>query len=76
MVEMTGTDEPRLNAQRQYIAIRGKLGRKPSSADFFRESGISKGRLELLYGRNAYSRLVIECGDQPTKFGSSKRFRL
>jgi len=65
-------EEEKLNAHRQYKAIRDKLGRKPSSADFLRESGFTRNRLGLIYGRNAYSRLVTECGDQPTAFGRPK----
>jgi Holliday junction resolvase len=65
-------DEPKRNAQQQYKAIRNKLGRKPSLSDFSRESGISKGRLELIYGRNAYSKLVTDCGDLPEEFGKPK----
>lgn len=65
-------EEPKLNIQQQYKAIRDKLGRKPSSSEFYRESGTSKGRLELVYGRNAYSKLVTDSGDQPEEFSKPK----
>jgi hypothetical protein len=68
----TDTLEPKLNAQQQYKALREKLGRKPSLSEFYRESGISKGHLELIYGRAAYRKLVTECGDQPGEFGKPK----
>jgi hypothetical protein len=68
----TDTLGPKINAQQQYKTLREKLGRKPSSSEFYGESGISKGRLELIYGRTAYRKLVIECGDQPEEFGTPK----
>jgi hypothetical protein len=61
-------EESKLKAQQQYKALREKLGRKPSSSEFYRESGVSDNRLKLIYGGKAYNKLVIECGDQPEEF--------
>ena len=62
------SEEPKLKAQQQYKALRDKLGRKPSTSEFYRESGISDKRLEQIYGGKAYRKLVTECGDQPSDF--------
>lgn len=68
----TDAEEPKLHAQRQYKEVRKKLGKKPSLTEFCRESGITKGQLELIYGSTAFSKLVTECGDLPTAFGKPK----
>lgn len=56
----------------KYQQIKLKLGKQPSSVDFYRESGISQNQLKKIYPRGGYSNLVIECNDSPNTFSTEK----
>lgn len=55
-----------------YKKLKASLGHPPSSAEFTKETGIRGRHLESFFGSDAYSKLVIECGDTPNKFFSQK----
>ena len=56
----------------EYKKLKTHLGKPPSAAKFYSETGISQHYMEKVYGSNAYSKLVIECGDTPNNFSSQK----
>lgn len=56
----------------EYQNLKIKLGKSPSSTEFYKFTKVSKRKLSLTFGRNAYSTLVLECGDNPNRFSSKK----
>lgn len=56
----------------EYKKIREHLGHSPSSKEFLGGTGISKRSLENVFGSNAFSKLVNECGDTAKTFFNPK----
>ncbi len=56
----------------KYKILKKYLGRQPSATIFFAETGLRNRHLEKFFGSDCYSKLVIECGDIPNKFGVPK----
>lgn len=56
----------------EYTKLKDHLGKSPSSRTFEKETGIRLKLLEKFFGRNSWTKLVIECGDIPNKFSTSK----
>jgi hypothetical protein len=56
----------------EYKRIKKALGRQPGVNLFLAESKVSKRMLEKVFGRNAFSSLVRECGDIPNTFSKEK----
>jgi hypothetical protein len=56
----------------EYKKLKDHLGEPPSSRKFQNETGISLSLLQKFFGRNSWSKLVIECGDNPNQFSTSK----
>ena len=52
----------------EYLKLKEHLGHQPSFPTFFSETKIGKRIIEKIFGSDAYSKLVIECGDTPNKF--------
>jgi hypothetical protein len=53
---------------REYKSLKQHLGAVPSNKKFRDETGISQRALIHAFGGNAFSKLVIECGDVPNNF--------
>ncbi|RJQ51493.1 MAG: hypothetical protein C4526_09815 [Nitrospiraceae bacterium] len=51
-----------------YIQLREKLGKQPSITVFCKAFNIDKRKVDKCFGRNAFSKLAIECGDTPNIF--------
>lgn len=56
----------------EYKKLKDHLGNSPSSTLFHKETGIHNRHLEKIFGSNAYSKLVTECGDIPKEFFKQK----
>ncbi|TCC96793.1 hypothetical protein [Pedobacter psychroterrae] len=56
----------------EYKRLKEYLGKSPSSRKFYAETGLSLRMLEKLYGSNAFSKLVNECGDVANNFSTDK----
>ena len=56
----------------EYKKLKSHFGEPPSSRIFQKETGIQLKLLEKFFGRNSWSKLVIECGDIPNNFSTSK----
>lgn len=52
---------------RKYIAYKDKHHIRPKRDDFLKFAGISERQLISLYGRDAYTKLQKECGDEANK---------
>src|SRR5579862_5201811 len=55
----------------KYQACRDHFGASPRYRDFLKFAEINRRQLQRTYGRDAYSKLQIECGDEPNRFGAS-----
>lgn len=56
----------------EYKKLRNHLGKSPSSRKFYSETGLTLRQLEKLYGSNAFSKLVQDCGDIANNFSTDK----
>jgi hypothetical protein len=56
----------------EYKKLRDYFGKSPSSRKFYTETGLSLRQLEKIYGSNAFSKLVHECGDVANNFSTDK----
>ena len=56
----------------KYKSLRDYIGKAPSSRIFEKETGIQLKLLEKFYGSNSWAKLVVECGDKPNDFSTSK----
>ncbi|MFM7023134.1 MAG: GIY-YIG nuclease family protein [Flavobacteriales bacterium] len=56
----------------KYKDLKQRLGKQPSSQEFYQETEIPAHQLKKIYPRDAYSSLVEECGDTPQSFASEK----
>lgn len=52
----------------EYHRVKQKLQHKPSQTEYLNLSQITRYDLKVLYGVNAYSKLVKDAGDQPEIF--------
>jgi len=57
---------------KEYQDLKINLGHAPSAKEFSFETGISYKILGRVFGSNAYSKLVTECGDTPNVFNIQK----
>lgn len=55
-----------------YIKIKEHLGHQPTSTEFYIEAEMNQNKLEGFFGSNAFTKLVVECGDIPNRFGREK----
>lgn len=55
-----------------YFQLRDKLGRKPSSPDFYKTYNIHSRSLGTVFGSNPFTKLTRECGDIPNIFRKPK----
>lgn len=56
----------------EYNELKNHLGKTPSSRTFYSETGISRRKIEAIFGSNAYTKLVNEAGDTPNVFSTEK----
>jgi hypothetical protein len=56
----------------EYIKLKDHLGMQPSSRKFQKETGIQLTLLHKFFGRNSWSKLVKECGDNPNSFSTAR----
>jgi hypothetical protein len=56
----------------EYNNLKKHLGKIPSSRIFYSESGISRRKLEAVFGSSAFTKLVAEAGDNPNVFSTEK----
>lgn len=56
----------------EYKKLKDHLGKAPSSRTFESETGIQLKLLEKYFGRNSWTKLVVECGDIPNSFSTVK----
>lgn len=56
----------------EYEKLKEHLGKSPSSRVFEKETGTQLKLLEKFFGRNSWTKLVIECGDVPNDFSTTK----
>mgnify|MGYP001607562168 CR=1 FL=1 len=52
----------------EYKNLKDKLGHSPSFKEFSDNTGIRIRKLNNVFGSSSYSKLVMECGDEPRKF--------
>ncbi len=57
---------------KRFKELKNSLGVVPSQRQFLAETGISDRALKSAYGSKAYSKLVIDCGEQPNSFNTDK----
>jgi hypothetical protein len=55
-----------------YRLLKTQLGKSPSFIEFSNETKIHRRHLERVFGSQAYSKLVAECGDVPNNFSQQK----
>ena len=56
----------------EYNKLKEHLGKSPSSRSFYSETGISRRKLEAIFGGSAFTKLVKEAGDKPNVFSTEK----
>lgn len=56
----------------EYKKLKEHLEKAPSSRVFEQETGIQLKLLEKFFGRNSWTKLVVECGDTPNTFSTAK----
>lgn len=56
----------------EYKKLKDHLGKSPSSRTFYSETGISRRKLEAVFGSRAYAKLAQEAGDTPNVFSTEK----
>jgi|GEM_PF-2423719 len=56
----------------EYNKLKKHLGFPPSATKFFSETRFSNRQVEKIFGSDCYSKLVLECGDRPNRFGIPK----
>src|SRR3990172_9399816 len=53
----------------KYRELRTKIERRPTSKEFYSETGITKHVAEVAFGNQAFSKIQRAAGDEPHKFG-------
>jgi Restriction endonuclease FokI, C terminal len=56
----------------KYFEYKEKFGKAPSSRDFYEFTKISERTLSKVFGSNYFTKLALECGDDPNKFSTEK----
>lgn len=51
----------------KYMQYKEKHGAVPRVREFYAFSGVTEGQLVRIYGRNAYTKLQKDCGDEPNR---------
>ena len=62
----------KLEAIKLYHSIKIQLGKQPNSQEYFMESGLNMQILIKIYGSSSFSKLQLECSDEPSKWGKDR----
>ncbi|MFA7115860.1 MAG: restriction endonuclease FokI C-terminal domain-containing protein [Bacteroidales bacterium] len=60
------------NLKEEYNKLKEHIGKPPSSRIFYKETGISRRKIETVFGSSAFTKLVQEAGGSPNVFSTEK----